>query len=272
VKPSTQLVVCGILAVGSVVASGDPYTVENGQIVTVDLWHHTTTAIGGGAHDLSAIELSEDGFLYGIDVYAGTLERIDPATGSSETVGSLGIATDLWLADLDEDATGQLRLLASDENSSRLYSVDRSTGAASLVCQSDVPFLMGLASSGGHTWIGTLVPNPPDPGCGLELVAATTYRTYLDAGPDGLVYALSEFALPSLELTEYVFYRVNPANGSVTVFWDLTTNSTRSFEGFTLDPTEQPPSLHIPTLDWRGAAALALLLAASGAWLLLRRS
>jgi hypothetical protein len=255
-------VVVGIILSGRFAAAiGGPYSILSGEIVRIDTWYQTTTPIGGDSFNGAAIEYSEDGFLYGVDPFLDTLMRIDPSTGTAETVGPMGVDID-WDADLDEDDEGRLWIL--EGSTGKLYQIDRISGAASLHCQSSNSYLGGLVILSGRMYTTTYYPDPPDPGCGLEYIGASAYASYLERGPEGWIHGLRYYALG--QSTGHVFFRINPTTGveeelgRFVYFWD-------SLYGLTFAPVDQLPPA-IPTLGWQGRAMLILLLAIAGAAIL----
>jgi hypothetical protein len=201
-----------------------------------------------------------------VNPYADTLVRIDPATGMMETVGPLGIDAPFPVF-LDEDEDGQMWMLVADP-ATGLYTVDRGTGATTLFCQPDTPYLGGLASIGGRRFTSTDFPSPGDPGCGLEYIRTDAYFNSLEVGPDGWIRSLSCFAIGQWWSNCY-FLRHDPVTG--------TSEELGRFEfgpwysSLTFDPNDQPAPA-IPGLGWPGAGVLALFLTAAGTWMLIRRS
>jgi hypothetical protein len=255
-----------ILAGRTAAAYGGPYAIEEDHIVRIGPWYQSATPIPNGPHPVCAIEFSRDGALYGVNPYADALVKIDPTTGDMETVGPLGVDAP-WPTFLDEDDDGQLWMLITD-SATQLYTIDRSTGAATLFCEPDSPYLGGLASIGGQRFTSSDYPSPPDPGCGIEYIRDDTYFNSLDVGPDGWIWSLSCTAIGQW-WSLCIFSRHDPVTG--------TSEEVGRFEfgpwysSLTFDPNDQPaPS--IPGLRPPGAVALALLLTAAGTWMLLRRS
>jgi hypothetical protein len=238
------------------VAIGGPYSILSGDIVRIDTWYQTTTPIGSGSQNVEAIEYSGDGFLYGVNSILDTLIRIDPSTGTAETVGPLGI--DLhWGADLDEDDQGRLWILNGDTGG--LYQINRVSGAASLQCQANSSSLGGLVIQDGTFHTSTDQPDPPDPGCGLEYIDG--FAPYLEKGPEGWIHGLRHYALG--QYTGHIFFRINPTTGVeeelgiFVYFWD-------SLYGLTFAPMDQLPPA-IPSLGWPGRALFIVLLSIAGA-------
>lgn len=258
------------LASWSALAFGGPYSIENGHIIRIDPAYQTVTPIGNGPHNVTAIEFSQDGFIYGGNPYLNTFVRIDPVTGESETVGSLGIDVNSSI-DLDEDESGQLRML--DMSDHTIYTIDRGTGAASLECQSANLYLSGLASRDGLLWTTTGHPDPPILDCGLNVFQSANYRPIvnLDWAQDGQLYGFRDVS--QFQFGAFSFIRIDPSTGDeeeMGIFYYA--DGTGGLEGLTFDPTEQPPAPAIPALNRHGVLLLVLILIAAGVSVLLRRS
>jgi len=106
------------------VASADP-----------DLAFAAGDANAGGNPAISALAYSETGggsTLYAVDATANALVTVDPATGGLTTVGGFGRNVYLCSGlDIATDGTAYASL--STDNGSELYTVDLSTGAATLL-------------------------------------------------------------------------------------------------------------------------------------------
>lgn len=254
-----------MLAARFVSAEGGPYSILNGTLVKIDPSYQTTVPIGDISNGVGSIEFSVDGFIYGVDAFSDTLVKIDPLDGDSETVGPLGFDLD-WETDLDEDGDGRLWLLQS--GTGELFTIDRTTGAASLQCQANNPDVFGLAIHDGRFFTSGYGPNPPDPGCGLELSGGTI--PYMETGPDGWIHTL--IAEPfGFQYTSFIFSRFNPMNGASHELGRFGPGDIDEFYGLTFDPVDQPPPA-IPTLDWQGRAMLILLLTIAGTAILAHSS
>jgi hypothetical protein len=273
-----RMFLCGAMMLGSagiVVAQSGPLSVSfpDHELVRIDSGYQTTTPIASVPDHLAAIKYSEDGFVYGVDWATDTLLRVDPATGTVQTVGPLGIDL-LGAADLDEDDGGQLWMLPC--NSGELYRIDTTTGAATLECQTPTIELCGLATLDGTRWTTTLLSDPPaDPGCGFEILQAGTVSTssYLDSAADAWIYSIHHTVTPG-EIQYSTVSRLNPATGADVLLGTFTYHTLGGglfLNGITLDPNDQP-SVGVPAMGWPGVAAMTLLLLAAGCWFFLQRS
>jgi len=258
-----------LLASGTAGAHRGPYTVSSldQAVVQIDPGYQTMTQVASVPDPVIAIEYSRDGFIYGVNPFSDTLVKIDPATAAVQIVGPLGFDLDFH-ADLDEDDQGQLWMLESVVGG--LYTIDRSTGTATLQCQTDFPYISGLAIADGTWWTTRLDwPNPPaNPGCGLEfLLPDPANISELETADDGWIYIRSAWFLP--QFSHYTFSRYDPdsgtgeALGDFVFFWG-------ELSGITFNPNDQP-SPNIPALGWPGIVVLVLLVTASGIGMLLRR-
>lgn len=258
---------CGVLVIltGTATAAvAGPYSIHDHTLVKVDWSYQTVVPIGNIPSGVDSIEFSTDGFIYGVDAFSDTLVRIDPVSGSSETVGPLGVDLD-WDTDLDEDDQGQLWLLENFVG--KLYSIDTTTGAATFQCQANNPEIFGLAIHDGRFLTTYYDPDPPDPGCGFEYV--TRYAFYLEKGPDGWIHGLSFYPF-GFQYTVYVFFRVDPATGVHEGLGEFGPNA-GDYWGLTFDPTEQPPpEAGIPATGRAGTVILIALLAIAGVAILTR--
>jgi len=238
-----------------------PYSITDQRLVMVDFGNQSLVPVGDAWLFVNCLEYSEDDFLYGVDILAETLLRINPSTGASTIVGPLGIDQQ-YAADLAEDEYGQLWMLSGGN----LYTIDRATGAAVHQCQANSTELSGLAIFDGRMLTTPYFPDPPEPGCGLEYVSSMKH--YLDIGPGGLVYGLLITQLP--QTTWNVVYRIDPATGEEEEVARFFLRETE-LRGLAFPPEQQPPP-SIPTNDRRGATLLALLLAAAALVILTRFS
>ena len=114
----------GIDPITGTVASADP-----------DLAFAAGDANAGGNPAISALAYHETGggsTLYAVDATANALVTVDPATGGLTTVGDFGRNVYLCSGlDIATDGTAYASL--STDNGSELYTVDLSTGAATLL-------------------------------------------------------------------------------------------------------------------------------------------
>lgn len=257
-----------LTASGAVFALAGPYSIEDGILVEMGPGYLTTFPIGGDLQDVFAIEFSEDGFIYGVNAEANTLVRIDPATGVPETVGSLGVDVDVTV-DLDEDSTGQLRMLTGIVGGipNGLFAVDRVSGAATLVCEPDYPWIFGLTSYDGGLWTSTDYPDPPDPGCGLKYIDHDGFMGLsLETASDGWIHTINS-TCNGWTCSNW-FSRINPSTSAVEHLGNYI-NETGVF-GLTFEPSQLQPPAAIPALDRHGIVLLIVLLAAAGGAILRR--
>jgi hypothetical protein len=118
--------------------------------------------------------------LYAIDNGADTLVTIDSVTGVKTTIGSLG--TNVSFGDLAWNGTTLFMLGGRGNNA--LYSVNTTTGAATLIGTHGITDLFGLAYNPLN---GTLYASRFSGGTGVyTLDAATGAATLLNAGPPGI--------------------------------------------------------------------------------------
>jgi hypothetical protein len=253
-----------VLIGSAVIGFAGPYSIHDHTLVKVDWSYQSVVSIGNIPSGVDSIEFSTDGFIYGVDTLNDTLVRIDPLNGQAETIGALGVDLE-WVTDLDEDDLGQLWLL--EGITGQLYSIDTTTGAATLRCEAGNPEIFGLAIDDGRFFTTDYPPDPPDPGCGLEYVSS--YAFYLEKGPDGWIHGLSFYPF-GFQYTVYVFFRVDPTTGIHEVLGEFGPNA-GDYWGLTFDPTEQPPpEAGIPATGRAGTVILIALLAITGVAILTR--
>jgi hypothetical protein len=248
-------------SVGSTEAMSSPYTVDGSHVSKVDQWYQTTHKLDNGPHNVMAIEFSIDGYIYGVNPYADTLERIDPESGIAEIVGPLGV--DLDPGDLDEDAQGQLWML--EYGPARLYTIDRTSGTATLHCEPDDETILGLVSIGDqmYTTSSAQVPSA-NPGCGLEYLYRGGYSLHLEHGPGGYVYILGFYHV-GWHYTVYTFTRYDPETGQSSRLGEIgRPDGSGALWSLTFDPADlQPHPPPVPALDSSGIAILIAFVAAA---------
>jgi hypothetical protein len=111
------------------------FTVSTSTLYTVDLATAATTLVGQMSGMIFDITIDSAGLMYGIDVDADALVAIDKTSGATQVIGSIGFDAIFGEA-LDFDAeTGILYLASADESTARMYTVDPTTGAATLIGQ-----------------------------------------------------------------------------------------------------------------------------------------
>jgi hypothetical protein len=148
-----MLAVSASVARAGEVAYGEAYD----TLYQIDLATHTATEIGSAGRygnqpiaNISGLTATPDGTLYAISGGLKVLVRIDPATGASSVVGSLGLdggtgqfdALDLGMT---TDCDGTLWLASGTLQ--QLWRVDPSNGAATLVGSTGHP-ISGLVAKG----------------------------------------------------------------------------------------------------------------------------
>jgi hypothetical protein len=249
------------LASTAVTALNGPYTSADSRLARIDQSYRNLEFIGNDRFDVWCLEYSTDGFLYGVDPYPDTFLRIDPNTGTGTVVGPLGVTMGPpgWV-DLAEDEFGQLWMLGSGA----LYTIDHTTGAATFQCQAATVELAGLTFLDGRMLTTAYQPNPPNPGCGLEIFGS--FNNHLEAGPDGWIYGLRVIQL--FQSSWNIVSRTDPSTG---VSQELGRFYLREdhLNGLTFDPTEQPLPA-VPTLARSGMMVFIILLVAAGALTLAR--
>lgn len=122
------------------------------------------TAPGGFIPAMDGLAFDSAGVLYGLSQSTtvtgdSSLYIVDPTTGATTLVGSLGLSLDFRLGGLTFDTDGALyaALSGPDDEPSFLYRVDKSTGAATLVGEIGFDGVSGLATSPGGA---PAVPEP----------------------------------------------------------------------------------------------------------------
>lgn len=111
------------------------YTTHISTLYTVDLATAAPTLVGQLSGLILDITIDSSGLMYGIDVDGDALVAIDKTSGSTQVIGSIGFDA-VFGEGLDFDLeTGILYLASADENTARLYTVDPTTGATTLIGQ-----------------------------------------------------------------------------------------------------------------------------------------
>ena len=132
---------------------------STGTVFRLDLSRTNLTAItgaGGLTPSMDGVAFSPEGVLYGLRQGASSLYTIDPLTGATALVGSLGISFSFGgtvVGGLAFSPDGTLFAVMGGATDSNLYRLDRITGAATLV---------GAVGVAGLSGICFLVP-PPGP-------------------------------------------------------------------------------------------------------------
>lgn len=124
----------------------DPYTnkmymttvasgTRTSQLYTLDVATGFAEPLGGPIAErlINEIAIDANGLMYGIDTYNDVLVAIDKTNGEAQAIGPTGLL--LWLSQgLDfDDRTGTLYLGAFDQNIGNVYTIDTTTGQATLV-------------------------------------------------------------------------------------------------------------------------------------------
>ena len=170
-RPLLARLTAGLMALLPLAAGADPvgYATGDNQLYRLDLGTGQATRVGAiGVVDVEGLALSRDGVLFGV-ADAGTglpgsaltdlLVRIDTNTGTGTVVGPLGLmgqGTGTFF-DLDYGLafTCDGRLWLSSDTTSRLWEVDRFSGATSYIGELGAR-ISGLAGR-GHDLFGVSV-------------------------------------------------------------------------------------------------------------------
>ena len=237
---------------------------------------------------VQAITFLRTGELVGVDDLCGVLLQIDPATGQTTVVASLGIQhpQQLRTVGLAADACGGLWLTCEETGApfgSFLYRIDPATGAAELRGTLPEP-IGGLAAAGGLLYglqfqffpgarLLSLDPQTlemSEVAVVEDLFAWATYA--LDVGPGGELIALGRFVPLFPTPTPEMVVGLNLA-GEVTS--PPVALEADEVQGLAVAPPAGEclaGAVAIPAVSSLGLAALAVILAAAGAAVLLRRS
>jgi uncharacterized protein DUF4394 len=109
------------------------FRVPVSTLYTIDLATAATTLVGAMSGLIFDITIDSSGLMYGIDVDSDALVAIDKTSGATQPIGSIGFDA-VFGEGLDFDPeTGILYLASADENTARFYTVDPTTGTATLV-------------------------------------------------------------------------------------------------------------------------------------------
>lgn len=121
-------------------------TTTTNMLVRIDTATGAATVIGPvGFGSIFALGFDIDGTLFAISDDANALLSIDPTTGVGSTVATLTLASVTDIAVRPEDGA----LFASDSLTDAIYTIDKQTGAATLVGPygANLDFMVGLAFS-----------------------------------------------------------------------------------------------------------------------------
>lgn len=154
------------------------------------------------------------GMLYGTDSQTWNLVRIDPLTGSTTTVGATGVELPHGAA--IDPADGSLYVVGLDSSQgcqSFLYSVDTSTGAASVIGAIGYSYIGALdfdptsdvlyGAKGGPETAGSLITIDTATGAGT-LVAATHRMTGLSFDSGGQLYGVDNGSMSGVPSSLYL--------------------------------------------------------------------
>ncbi len=257
------------------------------QLLRIDLANGAVQSIGQlPLIDIEGLALSRDGMLYGVDDGSKVLVRIDPATAAMETIGSLGFPlTERRDFGLSFACDGRLLLVA--EQTGSLYSVDTSTGQATVIGNSgglSAPMtalatreqeVFGLAAdttmlhrvntrSGTASAIGTIDLNVSD--AGMSFDAGGTLWAILDG-------STTDPSSPAVYLPSRIL-QIDPATGEATQIAETRTGieslAIVAPTACALTPTAPSPTA-VPVGSNSWFALLATLFACLGTMALSRR-
>jgi hypothetical protein len=311
-RPLLARLTAGLMALLPLAAIAEPIGYAAGgdnQLYRLDLGTGQATRVGAmGFVDVEGLALSPDGVLYGV-ADAGTglpgsavtdlLIRIDPATGAASAVGPLGLMGQGTGSFFDLDYglafTCDGRLWMSSDTTSRLWQVDRFTGATQYIGDLGARIsglagrgreLLGVSVAGGEnlyridpenaqaTFLGTLAMPNPLYDAGLDFDATGRLWATLDylAPPQGIPPLRNDIA------------RLDPATGqrleTRTVTGAGTDINTVQMEGLAIAPVAacgngnggnngggngsvSPLPVPGPSLPWLTLFAAVAVLAAS---------
>lgn len=152
--------------------------------------------------------------LVAIDNGADSLVQIDSVTGVKTTVGSLG--TDVSFGDLAYD--GSTLFMLGGRGNNGLFSVNTTTGAATLIGLHGINDLFGLAFNAAT---GTLYATQFSGGQGVytlnSLSGAATFLSNVTPGIGGLTFNTSTNQLVGTQDGAGSFYSINAATGAKTL-------------------------------------------------------
>jgi hypothetical protein len=203
----------------------------------------------GVDQNCSGSDLACATWMYTINEYSNTVERVDVDTLNFEVIGPLGVAFDF--GDLAYDQDSGTLYMVDGRGAEGLYTVDLATGAATLVGIHGVTDLFGLtvdtstgrlygASFGGGGYGGA--------GAFFELDTNSGAATYIGnpgVGLDSLTYDADRDLIIGMEAGPGRFYSINPATGAGTLLGgSLFVNN----GGMAWDPLDDDYWL----IDWSG--------------------
>ncbi|TRY31378.1 PEP-CTERM sorting domain-containing protein [Aliiglaciecola sp. M165] len=169
----------------------------------------------------STLSLSANaGLLMAIDNRNDTLVSIDTDTLALTTIGNLG--TNVAFGGLSYDSNSDTLYMVGGRNNENLYTVDMTTGNASLVGSHGIRDLFAIAFD---TTSGMLYGSQFSGGTGLFSLdvstgAATTINAAMATGIGGMTYNAVSDILVGMNDGAGDLYNVNRANGDLTLLFD----------------------------------------------------
>jgi hypothetical protein len=158
-------------------------------------------------------------WLYTVETWSGTLERVDVDTFTWEPIGPLGVGFDF--GDLAYDPVTGTMYMIDGRPTQSLYEVDLRTGTATLIGAHGVNDLFGLTvdTSTGALYAASFAGRAGSVGGFYELDRTTGAATFLgDPGVilDSLVYDESRDRVVGVEAGPGRFYELDRATGAST--------------------------------------------------------
>ena len=229
------------------------------QLYRIDLTTGTATPVGPvGFADVQALSFDANGVLYGIDDITEQLITIDLTTGAGTAVGSLwGSTGNMWDMGLTFDPSGNLWMSTDEPVPHNFYSINPTTGVATLVGAQGQP-VTGLASFtdgtiyglGGHSGATGRTDNLVTINTATGVATSVGPLVTVSLKEGGLEFD-SSGTLWGIEDGGTIF-TINPLTGQATVV--ATTLS--GFEGLAITG----PPARVPALTPTGLIALVGLL------------
>jgi hypothetical protein len=237
-----MLAVSASVARAGEVAYGEAYD----TLYRIDLASHSATEIGAAGRygsqpiaNISGLTATPDGTLYAVSGGLKVLVRVDPATGGSSVVGSLGLnggtgqfdALDLGMT---TDCDGTLWLVSGTLQ--QLWQVDPATGAATLVGSTGHPIsglvakgnvLYGTGGESDHTFyrIDRSTGAATAVGSFGAAVPAALNSVSMSFDASGTLWAVLNYVPPTTGDTSPDWSdlaKIDPATGAVTIVGPIT--------------------------------------------------